>query len=101
MKTRYKIIIVIGIFVLFYVQLPLMWKQCDEVGADCTVLMNLMHWTRMGMFSHDLEWSGTADGIEQDHTIGDYLRINQNFVLTMIAAPLTIIAGIVIWDKRK
>lgn len=102
MKTRYKIAMVIGIFALFYVQLPLMWKQCDEAGVDCTVLMNMMHWTRMGIFSSGgMEWSGTADGWEQNHTVYDYIRINQNFILTMVSAPLAIIAAIVIWDKRK
>ena len=102
MKTRYKIAIMIGIFALFYVQLPIMWKQCDDSGADCTVLANLMNWTRMVIFSNEtIEWSGTVQEVEQNSTVHDYLRINQNFILTMIIAPSAIISVIVIWDKKK
>ena len=102
MKTRYKIIAVIGIFVLFYVQLPLMWQQCDVTDADCTILTNLMTWTRMGIFSSgDIEWSGTVQETEQNHTVYDYLGINRNFFLTMVVIPCAVIAGIIIWDKRK
>ena len=56
----------------------------------------------MGIFSSgDLEWSGTVQETEQNHTLYDYLEINQRFALTMVVTPCAVIAGIVIWDKRK
>ncbi len=56
----------------------------------------------MEIFSScDIEWNGTVQETEQNHTIYDYLKINQNFILTMIVTPSAIISGIVIWDKRK
>lgn len=100
MKTRYKILMVIGIFALFYVQVPWMFKQCDETGADCTVFINLMNWTRMGVFVNDTIWDSGSENTE-NHTVFDYLRINQNFILTMIVLPSSIIACVVVWDKRK
>ena len=69
MKTRYKIITVIGIFALFYLQLPLMLQQCNGNDIDCSFLTNLMNWTRMGIFSGDLEWSGTVQEKQQNHTV--------------------------------
>ena len=102
MRTRYKIIAVIGIFTLFYVQLPLIWQQCNGTGTDCTILTTLMNWTRMEIFSSGaIEWNGTAQWNQQNQTIYDYLEINQNFILTMIVVPTAIIFGIMIWDTRK
>jgi len=100
MKTRYKIILVIGLFALFYVQVPWMYKQCSSYDTDCTLFVNLMNWTRMGIFSDGGIWN-TGDGTEQEPIITDYLRINQNFILTMLVTPSVIITAIVLWDKRR
>lgn len=107
LKTRYKIIAVIGIFVIFYMQLPWMLDKCRESQGGCTILRELMQMTRLSVFTgEDIwreggTWSGTVDGIETEHSIGDYLRINQSFIATMIAAPSAIIAVIILWDKRR
>ena len=102
MKTRYKIGIVIAVFAVFYVQLPLMYHICAESDDDCTALVNLMNWTRMGVFSNDhIEWSSTSDRIEENETFQDYLEINQSFILTMVVIPSAIIVLLVIMDKKK
>lgn len=44
--------------------------------------------------------SESAQGIEIS-TIDDYLRNNQNFILSMIIFPSGLIGAVVIWDKRK
>jgi len=105
MKTRYKIILVIGIFSLFYVTVPLFSKHCAEVSDDCALFWYLMHQTRAGMVTDSLgegigEWSGTAQGMVTP-TVADQLRVNIPFIQTMIIPPLAIIGAIVIWDKRK
>ncbi|MCV0431240.1 hypothetical protein [Nitrosopumilus sp.] len=105
MKTRYKIILVIGIFALFYVTVPLFSKHCTEVSEDCTVFWQLMHQTRAGIVTNSLgegigEWSGTAQGMETP-TVADQLRVNIPFIQTMIIPPLVIISVIVFWDRRK
>ncbi len=100
MKLRHKIPLVIAAFTLFYIQLPWMYGQCAQSDADCTVFVDLINWTRMGIYSGNGLWN-TGSGEEQIPTISDYIRINQNFILTMIVTPSAIIAGIVLWDKRK
>jgi len=107
MKTRYKILIVIASFVVFYFALIPALQQCLESDADCTAYQELALLTRL-VISADLlgdesgivAWSGTPQGIEKP-TASDYLRMNQNFILSMIVFPCGIIGAIVIWDKRK
>jgi len=73
--------------------------------------MELMRVTRLGIFASDNiwntwdtggigNWTGTAEGIEQGHTVSDYLRLNQNFILTMVLPLSAIIAIVVLWDKK-
>ncbi|WP_428325592.1 hypothetical protein [Nitrosopumilus sp.] len=104
MKTRYKIILVIGIFVLFYVTIPLFTQHCFEISDDCEVFRQLMNHTRAGMVvsSGDggiREWSGTAQGIEEP-TLVQQLRVNIPFIQTMILPPIVIIIAIIFWDRR-
>lgn len=107
MKTRYKILMVIGSFVAFYFALIPTLQQCLESDVDCIVYQELVLLTRpviggdvWGDESGIIEWSGTSQGIEKP-TASDYLRMNQNFILSMIVFPCGIIGAIVIWDKRK
>lgn len=105
MKTRYKIILVIGIFILFYVTVPLFSKHCTEISDDCEIIRHLMNYTRAGVATNSIgegigEWSGTAQGKEEP-TIATQLRVNIPFIQTMIIPPILIITAIVLWDKRK
>ncbi len=105
MKTRYKIITVIGIFVLFYVTVPLFTQHCNEISENCQVFWHLMHQTRAGVVvsseSEGIgEWSGTAQG-GYVPSIADQLDANIPFIQTMIIPPIVIISAIILWDKRK
>lgn len=107
MKTRYKILLVTAFFAVFYFALTPALQYCLESDADCTVYQELVLLTRpviivdvWGDESSIGEWSGTPQGIEKP-TISEYLRLNQNFILSMIVFPCGIIGAIVIWDKRK
>ena len=106
MKTRYKIIFVIGIFVLFYVTVPLFTQQCFEISNNCDVFRQLMNQTRAGMVVNSEssgigEWSGTAEGMEKSPSWTEQLRVNIPFIQTMIIPPIVIITAMVLWDKRK
>jgi len=105
MKTRYKIILVVAIFVLFYVTVPLFTQHCFEISDDCEVFRQLMNHTRAGMVVGSDgngigEWGGTAQGME-DPTLVEQLRVNIPFIQTMVIPPIVIITAIVFWDKRK
>jgi len=105
MKTRYKIILVVAIFVLFYVTVPLFTQHCFEISDDCEVFRQLMNHTRAGMVvssegSGIGEWGGTAQGIEEP-TLAEQLRVNIPFIQTMVIPSIVIITAIVFWDKRK
>lgn len=105
MKTRYKIILIIGIFVLFYVTVPLFTQHCFAISDDCEVFRQLMNHTRAGIVvsseeSGIEEWSGTAQGIHEP-TFFEQLRVNIPFIQTMVIPPIAIITVIVLRDKRK
>jgi len=104
MKTRYKIILVVGIFVLFYVTVPLFTQHCFEISNDCEMFRQLMNHTRAVMIVGSEggigEWSGTAQGIEEP-TLSEQLQVNIPFIQTMIITPIVIITAMVFWDKRK
>lgn len=107
MKTRYKILVVISSFVTFYFALTPILQYCSESDANCTVYQELTLLTRpvisTSIWEDEngiVEWSGTPQSIEKP-TIGDYLRLNQNFILSMIVFPCGIISAIVILDKKR
>jgi len=106
MKTRYKILIVLGSFIGFYFALIPALEKCNSFDLDCTAVQNLILLTRPVVTvdtwynPNSMEWSGSAQGIEKPSVI-DSLKHNQNFILSMIVFPICIISTVVLWDKRK
>ena len=106
MKTSYKILIILGSFIGFYFSLIPALEKCNETDSDCTSVQNLVLLTRPVMTidtwdnQNSIGWSGTAQGIEKS-TVGDSLKNNQNFILSMIVFPVGIISAVALWDKRK
>jgi hypothetical protein len=106
MKIRFKIFAVIVSFASFYFALIPMLQQCTEHGSDCTIYQEMMLLTRPVIIvdwedeSGIAEWSGTPQDREKA-SLDEYLRLNQNFILSMIVFPCCIIGAIVMWDKRR
>ena len=104
MKTRFKIVIVIACFVVFYLSLMPIWAACNDSGAGCTVWKELMLLTRPVIpgewIGAELEWNGTSEGIESP-SIERIVMDNTPFVVSMLVLPFVIIGFVVIWDKRK
>jgi len=105
MKTRYKIFLVIGSFVVFYFGLIPALQVCADSNNDCTVWQELVLLTRPVIPSSTLgegigEWSGTADGMKIP-SLEDQISYNLPFVTSMIVLPFVIIGFVIVWDKRK
>ncbi len=105
MKTRYKIFLVIGSFVVFYFALIPALQLCIDSNNDCTVWQEIVMLTRPVISSSTLgegigEWSGTTDGLEIP-SLEDQISRNLPFVTSMIVLPFVIISFVVVWDKRK
>ena len=101
MKTRYKILIVIVCFVIFYLALIPILQVCHISESDCIIWRELMLLTRPVISSSEgLEWSGTVDGIEES-TVSEQIMQNVSFTVSMIVLPLVIIGFIVIGDRQK
>ena len=68
MKTRFKIVIVIVCFVVFYVALIPIWQACNGSGIDCTIWQELINLTRPVVPSEwmgeQVGWKGSTDDIE-------------------------------------
>jgi hypothetical protein len=106
MKTKYKIFIVLGSFVGFYFASIFALQLCNQSDSDCTIFQELVLLTRLSVRvdfwdnQSSFEWTSSAEGIESSSTI-DLLKLNQKFILSMIVFPSSVIAAIVIWNKRK
>ena len=106
MKTKYKIFIVLGSFVGFYFASISALQLCNQSDSDCTIFQELVLLTRLSVRvdfwdnQSSFEWTSSAEGIESSSTI-DLLKLNQKFIPGMIVFPSSVIAAIVIWDKRK
>ncbi|MCV0366223.1 MAG: hypothetical protein K5798_03025 [Nitrosopumilus sp.] len=108
MKTRYKILIVIGGTIFVYTILTVLLSLCMSFSGDCTVFRDANIQTRLiipgGMMWDTAngigEWSGTAQGFEETKP-GIFIEENHRFILFFIIVPIMIISGLVIWDKRK
>lgn len=105
MKTRYNILAVIISFVVFYFALIPALHICLESDSDCSTYRELVILTRpvvtVDVWDDGIsQYSGTVEGMEEAN-VDDTLRMNQNFILTMIVTPSVIITGIILWDKRK
>ena len=112
MKTRYKILIVITIFVIFFfIRMPLA-EACFAITDNdieaCKPFMILFSETAPVMRSNHVwdtgdgigAWSGTVDGIE----IAPFPFMpedNVNAILIYFVMPVIIILGIYYLDKRK
>lgn len=107
MKTRYKTSLVIASFVAFYFALIPATHMCLESDSDCTIYQELIILTRPVVTLNIWDagdgtgtWSGTVEDMKEP-TLIDSLGSNMKFVLSMVILPISIIAGIVFWDKRK
>jgi len=105
MKTRYKIFLVIGSFIVFYFALIPALQVCIDSNNDCAIWQELVLLTRPVITSSTLgegigEWDGTADGMEIP-SLEDQISYNLPFVTSMIVLPFIIIGFVVVWDKRK
>ncbi len=105
MKTRYKIILVIGIFILFYMMIPLLTQYCFTISDDCEIMRFMMNNTRAEMIVsssyYDLgEWGGSVPYVEEP-TLFSQINANIPFIQTMIIPLILIITAIILWDKRK
>ena len=105
MKTRYKILIVIAIFtVFFFIRMPLA-TTCHVLSEDkdnCKILMKIVYETSPTIRTGDgiASWTGTADGMEQP-TTPFYVEDNVNVIVLYFVLPISIIFGIYFKDKRK
>ena len=108
-KTRYKIFLVIGSFVVFYFALVPILQTCNSANSDCTVLQELVLLTRPVVVSSPhiwdtndgiSSWTGTVEGMEAP-TLENQIMYDIPFIASMIVLPFVIIGLIVVWDKRK
>ena len=106
MKTRFKILVVITSFTVFYFALIPGYEMCRNTSVDCSVFQFLINLTRPVIWSGHLgiegisEWSGTTEGSIQEPDISMLLQDNVSFLLSMIVLPSGIIVAIIAWDKR-
>ena len=109
MKTKFKIILVIGSFVIFYFALIPAMQICLDSGGDCAVLKELILLTRPVIPSDTLiwdtgngvgDWGGTPDQIESG-SLSDHVVNNLPFVVSMIILPFVIIGFVVTLEKKK
>ena len=108
MKTRFKILLVINLFVIFYFALIPGTQICIDFQGDCSVLKELILLTRPVVTSGENiwntgdetdNWNGTVDGIKNP-SLSDQIAQNIPFVVSMIVLPFVIIGFIVVWDKK-
>ncbi|MCV0400079.1 MAG: hypothetical protein K5785_08810 [Nitrosarchaeum sp.] len=108
MKTRYKILLVIGSFVTFYFALIPILQVCNSTNSDCIVWREMVLLTRPVVSSPHIwdngsdvgSWTGTPDGMEVP-ALADQIMNNLPFVTSMIVLPFVIIGFVVVWDKRR
>ena len=108
MKTRYKILIVIGGTIFVYFAITVLLSLCMSFFDDCSVFRDANIQTRLivpgGMIWDTAnsigEWSSTAQGFEETKP-GFFIQENHRFILFFITVPMIIITGLVILDKRK
>ena len=106
MRLRYKILIILGSFIGFYFVLIPLLTQCNTSDSDCSVIQDLVLLTRPSIpvdiweNQKSLESSGSVQGVESPF-VTDSIMMNQNFILSMIVFPVSIISAVVLWDKRK
>lgn len=105
MKTRYKILIVIAIFtVFFFIRMPIA-EVChvfSEVKTDCNPLRHFVFDTSPVIHVNGgiESWTGTAEGME-DSLFPLLLTDSVNFIILFLIVPTCIILGIYYMDKRK
>lgn len=108
MKTRFKILLVIGFFVMFYFALIPGFQVCIDTKGDCSIWKELIHLTRpVVTLGDDVwdsgdgigSWTGTTQGVE-DPSLEDKIAQNIPFIVSMIVLPFVTIGFIVVWDKK-
>ena len=108
MKTKFKILLVINLFVIFYFALIPGMQICIDFEGDCSVWKELILLTRPVVTSGENIWS-TGDGMDnwnetvhgiENPSLNHQITQNLPFVVSMIVLPFVIIGFIVVWDRK-
>lgn len=108
MRTRYKILIVISIFVFFLFLRIILVNVCFDIVSDnqeCNFWIDVFtatsfHITTSSSGNGIGEWSGTAERMEAP-AFPFELKDNVNAIIIYFVVPTSIILGIYYKDKRK
>ena len=108
MKTKFKILLVINLFVVFYFALIPGLQICIDFEGDCGLWKELILLTRPVVTSGENvwdtgdginAWTGTPEGIENP-LLEDQIAENIPFIVNMIIFPFVIIGFVVVWDRK-
>lgn len=108
MKTRYKILVVVAIFVFFLFLRAILVNVCFDITSDnqeCNFWIDVFTATSFHINTSSsgngiAEWSGTAEGMEEQ-AFPFELRDNVSAIIIYFIVPAIIILGIYYKDKRK
>lgn len=106
MKTRYKILIVIGISIFAYVfihsPLPQICKYIVDEPSECKLVWNLLMVTSIHLETVHDNWTPDVDGgvIVNEITYEIKLEDNLNFIFIFIIIP-SLVIGIILYRDRK
>lgn len=105
MKTRYKILFVIAIFVVFFfIRMPAatVCHVITEDKDDCQPLFKFIFDTSPVIHGSEVigTWTGTAEGMEYQ-SMPFILHDNVNVIMLFFVFPMSIILIIYYKDNRK
>jgi hypothetical protein len=105
MKTRYKILIVIAIFtVFFFIRMPIadVCHVFSEDKSDCEPLRKFVFDTSPVIHGSEGIGSWTGTGQKMESQFMPFLLYDSvNFIIIFLIVPISIILGIYYKDKRK
>ena len=108
MKTEFKILFVITLFVIFYFALIPGLQICIDFEGDCSIWKELILLTRPVVISGENvldtgdginAWTGTPEGMKNP-SLADRIAENIPFIVSMIIFPFVIIGFVVVWDRK-
>ena len=108
MKTKFKILLVINLFVVFYFALIPGLQICIDFEGDCGIWKELILLTRpvvpSGQNVWDTgnginAWTGTPEELENS-SLEDQIAENISFIVSMIILLFVIIGFVVVMDRK-